>query len=236
MIRTGLTASLAAIAVIIAAWGWLAQSLPADTAQVPVHWGMSGAPDHFKTRGEALLMFGLLPGIAALLAVLMSVIPALDPMRPNVQRSSRLFLVGWIGAEAMIALAAIGVAIMTVRSAGGVDASSSKAFVRFMIAGVGLLLIFLGDAMPKTRPNFFVGVRTPWTLTSDLSWEKSNRLAGRFFVLIGFWGVISAFLLNGIQLAFAIVIPVIISVIITTVYSFTVWRNDPNRRQPPAQD
>lgn len=234
MIRTGLIVSAACIAVSIAAWAWLGQTLPYNADRVPIHWGISGAPDHFTTRNRAVMLFGLLPGIGLTVAALMAVLPSLDPMRPNLIKGGRAFMVGWIGVQIVLAVVAVGVAIMSVRSAGG-DVGGSRIFVRVIIAAVALMFIFIGDALPKTRPNFFVGVRTPWTLTSDLSWEKTHRLAGRLFVLVGLWGVIAAFLLSGVPLALAIGAPVIGIALIAIIYSYFVWRDDPARRRPAEE-
>ncbi|MBT9446177.1 MAG: SdpI family protein [Hyphomonadaceae bacterium] len=99
------------------------------------------------------------------------------------------------------------------------------------MAGVGVLFVFLGDAMPKTRPNFFVGVRTPWTLSSDLAWQKTHRLAGWLFVLVGFWAIVAAFTLKGIALAFSVTGPILIVAAVSAVYSWFVWKADPAKRQ-----
>jgi hypothetical protein len=64
MIRTGLIASVAAAVVSVGAWVWLANTLPAGSDSLPVHWGISGVADRFAPRDEALLIFGLLPGAA----------------------------------------------------------------------------------------------------------------------------------------------------------------------------
>ena len=49
-----------------------------------------------------------------------------------------------------------------------------------------MLFIVIGNYLPKVRPNYLVGIRTPWTLTSDLSWDRTHRIGGRLFVLEGF--------------------------------------------------
>jgi uncharacterized membrane protein len=108
-------------------------------------------------------------------------------------------------------------------------------FVRAIIAGAGVILMFIGDALPKTRPNFFLGVRTPWTLTSDLAWERTHRLAGRLLVLVGVWGVVAAFVLNGSALAFSLSAPLIAVALFACAYSYFVWRGDPDRRRPPQE-
>ncbi len=234
MIRTGLIASFAAVAVSIGAWIWLAITLPADAGQLPVHWGISGVADRFARRDEALLMFGLLPGAAIFVALLLSLFTYIEPLRENLVRSRRAYLTAWIGVEAMLALVAVGVALVTAQSA-GVATPNVDLFVRAMVAGAAVLLMFVGDALPKTRPNFFLGVRTPWTLTSDLAWERTHRLAGRLVVLVGVWGVIAAFVLDGAALAFALSAPLIGVALLACVYSYFVWRNDPDRRRPPQE-
>jgi hypothetical protein len=232
MIRTGLIASVAAAVVSVGAWVWLANTLPAGSDSLPVHWGISGVADRFAPRDEALLIFGLLPGAAIFVALLLALLPYLEPLRENLLRGRRAYLTAWIGVEAMLALLAVGVALVTAQSA-GVAPPNVDLLVRAIIAGASVLLMFIGDALPKTRPNFFIGVRTPWTLTSDLAWERTHRLAGRLLVLVGVWGVVAAFVLNGVALAFALSAPLIGVALLACAYSYFVWRNDPDRRRPP---
>lgn len=232
MIRTGLIVTAAALAVMAGAWIWMRDAIPADLAELPVHWGMNG-PDRFAPRAEAMLYFLIFPGASLLTALLMAAAPLIDPFRDNIRKGGRAYLTAWIGVQAMLALSAVGVAVMTVRQVSGADGHNE--FVRFIIAGVGVLFIFLGDAMPKTRPNFFVGVRTPWTLTSDLAWQKTHRLAGWLFVLVGLWAILAAFTLKGIALALSVGCPAIIVALISTVYSWTVWKADPDKRATMAR-
>ena len=90
--------------------------------------------------------------------------------------------------------------------------------------------------MPKTRPNFFVGVRTPWTLSSDLSWQKTHRLAGWLFVLVGFWAIVAAFTMKGIGLALSVTGPALTAAAISAIYSWFVWKSDPDRRGATEAD
>jgi uncharacterized membrane protein len=234
MIRTGLIASAAGLALTTGAWFWLADALPINATQVPVHWGFDGVADAFASRAEALAWFALLPGASLVMTALFCLIPVIEPLRENLMRGHRAYLTAWIGVQAMMALLAAGLALLTARSVGAAEANVDL-FVRGVIAGAGVLLMFLGDAMPKTRPNFFLGVRTPWTLSSDLAWERTNRLSGRLMVLVGLWGVVAAFLLNGLALAFAVCAPLIVAVLIACAYSYFVWRADPERRRPAQE-
>ncbi|HEY6565141.1 MAG TPA: SdpI family protein, partial [Pirellulaceae bacterium] len=96
---------------------------------------------------------------------------------------------------------------------------------------VGLLLMVFGNVMGKIRPNWFVGVRTPWTLSSKLSWTKTHRLAGWLFIGIGVliaatgmtrsrWLLIGTLCGSGAALLGVVV------------YSYLVYRADPERTTP----
>jgi uncharacterized membrane protein len=94
---------------------------------------------------------------------------------------------------------------------------------------VGALLMVLGNVLGKFRPNWFAGIRTPWTLSSTESWNKTHRLGGRLFVLLGLLFIIAAvfhqtwtYILAGVMAA-AIIIGLF-------VYSYVVWKRDPDAR------
>lgn len=232
MMRTGLIFTAAAIAVMAGAYMWANGAIPANAGDLPVHWGVNG-PDRFAPRDEAMRYLLLMPAISLFVSLLMAAAPQIDPFRENILKGRRAYLTAWIGAQALLALAAVGVAVMMVRHAQG--GGGHNEFVRFIIAGVGVLFIFLGDAMPKTRPNFFVGVRTPWTLTSDLAWQKTHRLAGWLFVLTGFWAIVAAFTLKGLPLALSVAVPAIAVALISAIYSWAVWKDDPDKRTTMAR-
>lgn len=86
--------------------------------------------------------------------------------------------------------------------------------------------------MGKIRPNWFVGIRTPWTLSSKLSWTRTHRLAGWVFMVIGLCLVVSGIL--RVAAAFLVTIAIgAVGMIWTIIYSYLTWRRDPDRI-PPA--
>jgi immunity protein, SdpI family len=96
---------------------------------------------------------------------------------------------------------------------------------------VGVLFIVLGNFLGKIRPNWFVGIRTPWTLSSQLSWDKTHRLAGWLFVLMG----ILFFPVAAIQTTWSLITMLVIDAVCVAwliVYSYLVYRNDPHRTSP----
>jgi len=86
---------------------------------------------------------------------------------------------------------------------------------------VGVLLMVLGNYMGKLRKNFFIGIRTPWTLASDAVWERTHRLAGWLFVLAG------VVVVAGVLLGAAIWLPlaaIVAATLIPVVYSLWIYR------------
>jgi uncharacterized membrane protein len=87
---------------------------------------------------------------------------------------------------------------------------------------VSILIIFLGNYLGKLRRNFWVGIRTPWTLASDIVWERTHRLGGWLFVPVGFISLITSFFppLRYIGLF----VPLIVVVIVLVVYSYIAYQ------------
>jgi len=93
-------------------------------------------------------------------------------------------------------------------------------------------VVIFGVVMAKIRPNWFVGIRTPWTLTSQESWTRTHRVGGWLFIVMGLWTL----LLAVERTAWALAVWVIIlgaTVVGLFAYSYLVWRADP-RKMPPT--
>ncbi|WP_300379847.1 SdpI family protein [Henriciella sp.] len=226
MIRTGLIWSAGAIAVMLGTLYWAWSALP--TGDIPVHWNAEGVADAFAPRGEALLYLLILPALAVFVSLLLAIAPAIDPFRENLRRSHKAYVAIW--AATMVLLAALngGIALMMARGAAGAE---SNEFVRFVMAGCGLLFIIIGNYLPKTRKTFFLGIRTPWTLTSDYAWEKTHRLVGPLYMLAGAVGIVIAFTLPGIWMVFSFVGTVMSVTLFGVAYSWWVWRRASDRTE-----
>jgi uncharacterized membrane protein len=97
--------------------------------------------------------------------------------------------------------------------------------------GIGLLFVVAGNYLGKTRSTFLFGIRTPWTLTSELSWSRTNRLGGRLMVILGLATILATVVgLRGAAL-FALIVAGSIGLgLATLAYSYVVWRDDAGRR------
>ncbi len=212
-----LSVAVVAAMLVLAAWAWA--QLPAD-AQVPVHWGVDGRPDGFADKTVGLF---LLPGIAALIAILLAVIPSIEPRRANLERSGKPYGATWIGV--MLLLGVIHVLAV------GVALGAELDVTRIMLVAAGALFVVIGNYLPKTRPNYLLGIRTPWTLTSDLSWTRTHRVGGRLFMLEGAILVASGLLDVGSGALLGLIIGGLALIVgIMFAYSYVVWKDDPARR------
>jgi uncharacterized membrane protein len=94
----------------------------------------------------------------------------------------------------------------------------------------GVSLVLFGNHLPTVRQSWFLGIRTPWTMTSRRAWVQTHRLGGRVFVLVGIGAVASGVVGTG-ELApiGPVVIAVLIAWVALTAFSFRVWHTDPDR-------
>ena len=203
--------------VALAAYGvWAAGP---DT-QVPVHWGVDGQPDGWST---ALVGFSLMPLITAGIVALFAAIPRIEPRRRNLERSASAYRTT---ATAVVVFLGVAQGVVVFASLGG-----SLPMNVIVGLGVGLLFVVMGNVMATVRSNFMFGVRTPWTLTSDLSWDRTNRLVGRLFVIAGLTLIVLTFTGNAELIVWVMVGWIAVILVGGFWYSYRVWASDPNRRQ-----
>jgi len=145
--------------------------------RVPVHFGLSGEPDAY---GSKLVLALLVPLLSVALGGLLAVLPVLGPHRANFERFRITY--GRIGVTVLGTLATIHGILMF--KALGADFNVGSAVC--MVGGVVVAL--LGNWMGKLRRNFYVGIRTPWTLASEDVWRRTHRLGGKLMVVAGVIG------------------------------------------------
>jgi uncharacterized membrane protein len=198
-------------------WAW---PLIAADARLPVHFNLEGVADRFGSKEEALLA---LPLVAGALTLVFLVLPYLDPRRKNLERSAKL----WNAAAIGVTLVVAALHVFLVLTALGHDLAVGN----FVLPGIAGLFMLLGNYLGKSRSNWFAGVRTPWTMSSEYAWEKTHRWAGRLFVLTGVL-TLAAWLFTTQQVAVYVMIAAIAATSLTSiVLSYIFWRNDPDRAE-----
>ncbi len=216
------SAAIVLAMLIMSAWAW--SQLPPGS-RIPVHWGPNGVPDRFADKIQALFQ---LPVIACFIATLFAVLPKFAA-----GRMSQLSLGGlseealssiWTGVWMTCMLAVGGNHGVTVLTAAGAAATT------VVQTEIGLLLVILGAYhLGTVRRTSLLGVRTPWTQTSELSWTRSQQLAGQIFVILGLAVVGLALHGNGMLLMATVISGMGAFVIALMTYSYQVWKLDPQR-------
>lgn len=214
-------------ALALAGLGWMGTDA---TTQIPVHWGVDGQPDRYGGRTEAFL---LLPAIMIVLTGVFAILPAIDPRGRNLQRSRVVLGTAWMG---VLALMLFVQATLVGLGLGWIAAGDETLVPTLILSGVGALYVLLGNVLGKARPNWFVGIRTPWTLSSDLSWDKTHRLTGRLMVVGGLVLLIGVWLLPVDRQIWLVLASALTPAVTGIIYSFFVWRSDPARQTSTPDD
>ena len=182
--------------------------LPAD---VPMHWNIHGEIDRYGSRNELFLI----AGINVFLGVYMSAVAKIDPKQKNYTKFRETYdwMVIWtLGFMTVL----MGVVLTETMQPGTINISKVACIM------VGILFIVLGNMMPKVKQNFFTGVKTPWALSSETVWNKTQRLGGKSMVLGGVLILLSGFLSNGKATVFLIILTAILISILPMVMSY-IW-------------
>ena len=207
---------LLALLFVLAAANW-----SATPDQVPVHWGLEGRPDRWGGRAEGLLA---LPFVSLGVYFLMLFLPLVDPGRANYATFARTYAI--LRLLILLVLAAIYVCMLLTFHGRRVDMAAIAPVL------VGGLFVVLGNMLGKIRPNWFVGIRTPWTLSSKESWTRTHRVGGWVFMAGGILLMTCGLVRQPGYIA-AVAGFLGLGIVMLMVYSYRVWRNDPDK-VPPA--
>ena len=183
--------------------------------QVPMHWDASGNVDRHGSRLAGAL---LLPGVMLLLAILVPVLPRIDPRRANYARFDPTY---HLAMNAVLTFM-LGVHLVALATALGMEVPME----RVVPAGAGLLLLVIGNVLPRARQNWMFGIRTPWTLSSERVWERTHRVGGYCMVAAGLVVLASALLAPGTASVALLVAAVAGASLVPLVYSYLAWRQE----------
>ncbi|MBE0669199.1 MAG: SdpI family protein [Anaerolineales bacterium] len=202
--------TLIAIALIagLALWNQLPE-------QMASHWNANDQVDGTMPKFWGVWM---MPLITLGMFALFLVVPNIDPLKANIAQFRETFNVF----IALIAAFMLYVHALTlVWSLGYQDFKMSAAMLPFM----GILFIAIGFLLRKAKRNFFIGIRTPWTLSSDTVWDKTHQLGSVLFMLSGAFAVLGGFF-GGMTAFWLMFVPLIGSTIFLVIYSYVVYRQE----------
>lgn len=175
---------------------------------LPTHWGFNNKIDGYSSKFTTLITTPLLLIFLNIFSCFM-----LDNDPKNKNKNNFVITIG----KATIPLVMLITFVISVFYGLG-----KKINVMVIISiFVGFLLILIGNYLPKTKRNYTVGIKLPWTLNSDENWNKTHRLAGYFFILGGIFFLLTPFIGN----EYLIFLTFMIIGIIPAIYSFYLYKN-----------
>jgi uncharacterized membrane protein len=208
--RTTTIVSLVLIAAAVLAGVLLWNRLPDP---MPSHWNAAGEIDGYVSKFWGIF---LMPIVTVVLLGLFLVIPHIDPLKANIAKFIGVFNVFIVAFVAYM----LYIYALTLAAALGIPFNMTS----MLIPVVGLLFIGVGYMMGKAKRNFFIGIRTPWTLSSETVWDETHKLGSKLFMLAGAVTVVSAFLgENGVWLLIA---ALLIAAFIPIIYSYILWKRE----------
>jgi uncharacterized membrane protein len=177
--------------------------------RIPIHFNIKGNPDIWS--GKTTLLY--LPGALGIgIYFLLLIIPALDPKRKIQQMGDKYYTFRFILTFFFSLLANYFLYLSN---------EGSLKNPNILIALIGALFAMLGNYFQTVRPNYFIGIRTPWTLENEQTWKKTHRLGGRLWMAGGVSIAILSFIIRNIlALAITFGVLVFLMVIIPVVFSY----------------
>jgi len=179
------------------------------------HWNVNDQVDGYMPKFWGVFM---MPLINLGLFLLFLVIPLIDPLKANIAKFRgvfNVFIAFIIGYMTYVH------ALTLLWNLGYTDFGIGNA----MLPAIGLLFIVVGFLIRKSKRNWFIGIRTPWTLSSDRVWDETHRVGGILFIISGVAAVVGGFF-GGMVAFWSLLIPVLVSVLFLVIYSFVLYQRE----------
>lgn len=193
---------------------------------VPIHWNIHGEVDRYGAKAALLL---LIPIPLLLLWVIAEALRFVDPKVVGKLREPELTPEERIGAGttvmAFAAVLLVAVHAVIVLHAARAITDSRRAIALLLSA----FFVAVGNLITRVRPNYFVGIRTPWTLSSDTVWRKTHRTGGYLMVLGGLLVAACAVLPHGAFVP-VLVVAILVMAVIPVVQSYILWKREQHDR------
>jgi len=182
--------------------------------QMASHWNEADQVDGYMSRFWGIF---LMPIVAAGMLLLFLVIPQIDPLKANIAKFRGYF-------NTFILLFMIFLLYMH-----GLTLAWNLGYNQFrmgaaMLPALGLFFIYAGVMISKARRNWFIGIRTPWTLSSDKVWDETHRLGSKMFIGAGVLSLLGVFFPD--YMLWFFMIPIFGAALVPVVYSYILFRRE----------
>lgn len=144
---------------------------------VPTHWGADGQANGWGPKSTVLIMAAL----PALMLILMAALPRIDPKHQNYEKFKGV----WNASLTALTIFMSAMSWFSELSVFGLIPEGSSLVGILVCGGCGVLFIFLGNYMPRIKQNYMFGCKTPWALNNEHNWNRTQRMGGIVFVVMG---------------------------------------------------
>lgn len=206
---------LLALLIVLAAFGLSFYFFDQVPEQMASHWSFEGKVDGYMPKTIALY---IVPGIMLALGVIFFIIPKIDPMKKNIEQFKKYY----DGFVILFFLFMLLVHLQIILWNTGIEINPVTTFP----IGIGILFFYIGILLENSKTNWFIGIRTPWTMSSESVWRKTHKLGARLFKASGIISIIGA-LFPSISLFFVLV-PALLSSAYTIYYSYAEYKKEKN--------
>jgi uncharacterized membrane protein len=183
--------------------------------RVPTHFDLAGNVDAWSGKSTLLFLPGAL-GIGIYLLLLL--IPVFDPKRKIQQMGDKYYTFRFL---LTFFFSIFAIYLLYVSKTGTMKSPA------MLVALVGVLFAILGNYFQTVRPNYFIGIRTPWTLENEEVWKKTHRIGGRLWMAGGMLMAVLAFIIpNNLVLAITLGVLLTILVVVPIVFSYTAFQKE----------
>jgi uncharacterized membrane protein len=200
--------------IVLLAAGVSIWAYPRLPASVPTHWNLRGEVDDYSSRLVAVLV---MPAALRVLTGVFQILPKIDPRGANYEKFRDTY---WLLMNGILTfMLALHVTFIAAGMGAGIQLN------RVITIGLGAMFVLLGNFLGRVESNWFLGIRTPWTLSSETVWRKTHRTAAWLFVgagivvvAVGALGVQGNMGWLGVAAALVVLVPV--------VQSFVLWKRE----------
>lgn len=166
--------------LVVASFGMAAWAYPQLPEIIAVHWNFAGQVDGYGGKFWGVFF---LPTLITGLWALLSVLPTTDPLKANIAKFRPTYNLTVL----MIMLVLVSIAKLALLW----NLGYRFPFTLILLGLLNVLSLGLGALLPRMKRNYFMGIRTPWTLASDEVWDATHELSGKLFVSAGIVGLLS---------------------------------------------
>jgi uncharacterized membrane protein len=209
LIRPAIVAALLIIFVLTIAM------YPAVPDRVVSHWNAAGQADGYMSK---LWGLGLIPLIMTGFVALLAVLPRIDPYKKNYEKFGDYYE----GFILLFVLFMLAIQVQIILWSTGYQISPNLTFPIL----IGILFIYIGFLLGHAEQNWFVGIRTPWTLSSETVWKKTHEIGGKLFKIAGV--IAFAGVLAGEYAMWFILVPALAVAVFTVAYSYFEFQKELN--------